>query len=94
MGESGSIAVVPGVLAELPDGTVDASQIKSKFEDRGLKVVKLDEELGREEIVTPNYYQVSVHDGLGASAEDLGEDWMTCQLTASESLQVPALFCR
>ncbi|KAF6762454.1 glycoside hydrolase family 92 protein [Ephemerocybe angulata] len=56
MGESGSVAVVPGV-----------GSVKAFFDERGLRVVasknagELD--YGREEVVSPSYYNVLVEDG-------------------------------
>ncbi|RXW16690.1 hypothetical protein EST38_g9162 [Candolleomyces aberdarensis] len=68
MGESGSIAVVPGVIYEEPDGGVNLEDIRTEFESRGLKVVSRNDpqavDYGREEVVTPSYYSVLLDDGL------------------------------
>ncbi|KAJ2913627.1 hypothetical protein MD484_g6788, partial [Candolleomyces efflorescens] len=70
MGESGSIAVVPGVVyEEANEGRASpADGIRADFESRGLKVVSRDDaqalDHGREEVVTPSYYSVLLDDGF------------------------------
>ncbi|KAF5340310.1 hypothetical protein D9611_007883 [Ephemerocybe angulata] len=77
MGESGSVAVVPGVGFECEDGTVDLSSVKAPFDERGLRVVgsknagELD--YGRGEVVSPSYYNVVVEDGTGDEGKILCE---------------------
>lgn len=73
MGESGSVAVIPGVsYQEAPE--------KTSFELRGLTVVSKNDsqqlDHGREEVVSPSYYSVLVEDGLGGHIQ--------CEMSASE----------
>ena len=83
MGESGSIAVVPGVVyEEANEGRANpADGIRADFESRGLKVVSRDDaqalDYGREEVVTPSYYSVLLDDGLKGR--------VLCEMSASES---------
>lgn len=77
MGESGSIAVAPGVLVSGPrEVGPQPMRIPTDFEARGLPVVMKGAE--RSEVISPNYYNVLVDDLKGGSV--LGE------MSASEYL--------
>ncbi|KAF9010151.1 glycoside hydrolase family 92 protein [Cyathus striatus] len=57
MGESGPIAVVPGVAEN-----ADPEKIKVDFDERGLEFMR-DENGERKEVITPAYYNVELDDG-------------------------------
>ena len=92
MGESGSIAVVPGVLPPRPDGSIHKNDVLDRigFEKRGLQVVASNDstqlDYGREEVVSPSYYSVLLDDGLGNDGRIL------CEMTASGSHFTPPTF--
>ncbi|KAH6899571.1 alpha-1,2-mannosidase [Coprinopsis sp. MPI-PUGE-AT-0042] len=70
MGESGSIAVAPGVLVSEPrEIGPQPTRIRADFEGRGLPVVLQDGK--RTEVISPNYYNVLVDDLQGGTV--LGE---------------------
>lgn len=71
MGESGSIAIAPGVSGS----DSQAHDVKVAFDQRGL-AVRLDEE-GRKEVITPSYYSVELDDGCGG--------WIQMEQSASGS---------
>lgn len=56
MGESGPVIVVPGVSK---GGDGEKVQVKSRFEDRGMRMRK------ESEVITPAYYAVVLEDGVG-----------------------------
>jgi hypothetical protein len=87
MGESGSIAVIPGVVyeEELDRGQIDfEGGIRTDFESRGLKVISRNDaqamDYGREEVVTPSYYSVLLDDGFDGR--------VFCEMSASESFVI------
>lgn len=61
MGESASLALVPGIA---PSG--DPREIKTDFVARGLKFVGGFEKRGGE-VISPGYYSVDLEDGVGGS---------------------------
>jgi putative alpha-1,2-mannosidase len=56
MGESGSVAVIPGVSR---GASSESPKLKTTFEERGMKMNK------DTEVITPSYYSVVLEDGVG-----------------------------
>lgn len=61
MGESASLALVPGIAA-----TGDPGEVKTDFQDRGLTFVGGFEQRGNE-VISPGYYSVELQDGVGGT---------------------------
>lgn len=61
MGESASVALVPGIST-----TGDFQGVKANFQDRGLRFVGGFEERGGE-VISPGYYSVNLEDGAGGT---------------------------
>ncbi|KAG2014320.1 glycosyl hydrolase [Coprinopsis cinerea AmutBmut pab1-1] len=83
MGESGSIALVPGfsTSSDSASGLPDPEEIKVDFEERGLAVAKDDQ--GRfEEDITPSAYTVRLHDSYETDGYGDGET-VLCKMTAT-----------
>ncbi|KAF8638772.1 hypothetical protein AX17_001967 [Amanita inopinata Kibby_2008] len=69
MGESGPIAVIPGFVA-----AAKADEVKTGFEERGLKKVD------GSEVITPGYYSIELEDDMGGAGTVLVEQTATSRV--------------